>query len=209
MNHTACLAVNRTLSAVLARYQPWNEQEEKDIAEVLRRLASGENLWTRENASAHLTASAWVVDPMRSKVLMCWHKLYRSWSWLGGHADGKTDLLQVALREVREESGLTHLRPVSEELYSVEILTVDGHEKHGEYVSSHLHLNMTYLIEADPDEPLTVKADENSGLAWFAPAEAVEKSAEPWFRERIYSKLNEKLRAFTPQPPADVPTPGA
>lgn len=192
------IEANRALFAALSRYQPWNEQEEKDAAEILRRLAGGENLWTRENASAHLTASAWVVDPARTKVLMCWHKLYRSWSWLGGHADGETELLQVALREVREESGLTRLRPMSEDLYSVEILTVDGHEKRGVYISSHLHLNVTYLIEADPAEPLTVKADENSGLAWFAPSEAVEKSSEPWFRERIYSKLNAKLGAFAP-----------
>ena len=187
---------NAALSAALNAYRPWNEQEEKDAEEILRRLHSDENLWTRDNTSAHLTASAWVVDPKRTKVLMCYHKLYNSWSWLGGHADGETDLLQVALREVREESGLTRVRPVSKEIYSVEILTVDGHEKRGVYVSSHLHLNLTYLLEADAGEPLTVKEDENSGLAWYAPEEAVERSTEPWFRQRIYSKLNAKLKDF-------------
>ena len=122
---------NAALIAALAAYQPQNEQEEMDAAEILRRLNNGEALWTRDNVSAHLTASAWVVSPDRAKVLMCYHKLYRSWSWLGGHADGDTDLLAVALREVREESGLTRLRPVSPDIYSVEILTVDGHEKRG------------------------------------------------------------------------------
>ena len=81
---------------------------------------------------------------------MAYHRLYDSWAWLGGHADGDRDLLAVALREVREESGLAEVHPVSEDLYSLEILTVDGHEKHGRYVSSHLHLNVTYLLEADP-----------------------------------------------------------
>ena len=187
---------NEMLASALRVFRPWNEQEERDIAELLRRLGSGEELWTRSNASAHLTASAWVVSPERSRVLMCWHKLYRSWSWLGGHADGDTDLLGVALREVREESGLTHVRPVSPEIFSVEILTVDGHEKRGVYVSSHLHLNVTYLLEADPGEPLTAKEDENSGLAWFRPEEAVERSNEPWFRERIYSKLNARMAQY-------------
>lgn len=96
---------------------------------------------------------------------MAYHRLYDSWAWLGGHADGDRDLLAVALREVREESGLTEVRPVSEDLYSLEILTVDGHEKHGRYVSSHLHLNVTYLLEADPSAAIRPKPDENSRWA--------------------------------------------
>lgn len=71
--------------------------------------------------------------------------------------------------EVREESGLTEVRPVSEDLYSLEILTVDGHEKHGRYVSSHLHLNVTYLLEADPSAAIRPKPDENSRVGWFSP----------------------------------------
>ena len=101
----------------------------------------------------------------------------------------------MALREVGEESGLTSVRPVSEDLFSLEILTVDGHEKRDRYVPSHLHLNVTYLLEADDAEPLVVKPDENSAVGWFGLAEAVAASSEPWFRERIYTKLNAKLRA--------------
>ena len=184
------------LAAALQTYRPRNEQEERDAAEIIRRLESGEDLWTRKNTAAHLTASAWVVSPDRTRVLMCFHKLYDSWSWLGGHVEeGEYDLSAAALREVREESGLTRLRLASRDVYSVEILAVAGHEKRGQYVSSHLHLNLTYLVEADPDEPLTVKADENSGLRWFTPEEAVERSSEPWLRRRVYAKLNAGLRA--------------
>ena len=127
-----------------------------------------------------------------SDELMIYHNIYNSWSWTGGHADGETDLLAVALREVAEETGLQTLRPVSRELFSVEILTVDGHEKRGWYVPSHLHLNCTYLIEADDTEPLRVKPDENSGVRWFAPREALAACTEPWMRDRIYQKLIEK-----------------
>lgn len=180
-------------------YRPWNEQEARDVEELLRRLRSGEELYTRDNASAHLTASAWVVSPDRRQVLLAYHNLYRSWAWLGGHADGERDLLNVALREVREESGLSDVRPVTDALYSVEILTVDGHEKRGKYISSHLHLNVTYLLEADPSSPVRCKPDENSRVGWFALEDALAASTEPWFRERIYSKLNAKLANFPPK----------
>lgn len=185
-----------TLLQRLRVYTPWNEQEVRDRAELVRRLESGEPLLTRENAAAHLTASAWIVSPAHDLVLMAYHNLYDAWAWLGGHADGEADLLQVAMREAVEESGLPDVRPVDGEIFSVEILTVDGHEKHGRYVSSHLHLNLTFLLEADPKAPLHHKPDENSRVAWFRPEEAVAASSEPWFRQRIYTKLNEKLRAM-------------
>ena len=76
---------------------------------------------------------------------------------------------------------------------SIEALTVDGHYKHGKYVSSHLHLNVTYLIEADDSEPLKIKEDENSAVKWFDVDKAVEASNEEWFRNNVYSKLNEKM----------------
>ena len=179
----------------IENYIPYNEQEEKDKALILEWIRQNENAFSRENKVAHMTASAWVVNPERDKVLMVYHNIYDSWSWLGGHADEETDLLSVALREVKEEAGITKVHPVSEKIFSLESLTVDGHEKKGTYVSSHLHLNVTYLLEADPEETLSVKADENSGVAWFSPEEALERSTEPWFVKRVYTKLIEKMKA--------------
>ena len=177
-------------------YRPCCEQEERDREVMLDYIRRNDDAFLRTNLVAHMTASGWVVNPARDKVLMAYHNIYRSWSWLGGHADGDRDLLAVALREVREESGLTDVRPVSEQIYSLEILSVDGHEKWGRYVSSHLHLNVTYLLEADPAAPICPKPDENSRVGWFSPEDAVAASSEPWFRERIYKKLNEKLAQF-------------
>ena len=114
-----------------------------------------------------------------------------------GHADGETDLLSVALREAREETGIEHVRPVSPEIFSLEVLTVDGHEKRGEYVSSHLHMNLTYLLEARESDTLHICREENSGVAWFALEDALKASTEPWFVERIYKKLNGKLAELT------------
>ena len=178
----------------IARYEPFNEQEMRDKAVILRFLEENDDAFLRENLIAHMTASAWVVNPRRDKVLMVYHRIYDSWSWTGGHADGEEDLLAVALREVTEETGVTHVRPVSTDIFSLETLTVDGHEKRGEYISSHLHLNVTYLLEADDRSPLRVCEDENKGVAWFGLDEALRASTEPWFVKRIYGKLNEKLK---------------
>ena len=177
----------------IARYAPFNEQEERDKAVILDFMDRHGDAFLRSNLTAHMTASAWVVNAARDRVLMVYHKIYDSWSWTGGHADGEEDLLSVAIREVREETGVQSVRPVSEEIYSLEILTVDGHEKRGEYVPSHLHLNVTYLLEADEHETLRICEAENSGVRWFTLDGALEASTEPWFVARIYKKLNEKL----------------
>ena len=177
----------------ICAYRPVNEQEERDKELILHCLNTEKDIFTRENGIAHMTASAWVVNRSRTKVLMVYHNIYHSWSWLGGHADGEEDLLKVALKEVREESGILHVEPVRKEICSLEVLTVDGHIKKGVYVSSHLHLNVTYLLQADDTDTLHIKEDENSNVAWFSPEDAIKASSEPWFQEHIYRKLNDRL----------------
>lgn len=183
----------RTLEQQLKEYHPYNEQEERDLAVIRSMLDAQPDIFTRENQVAHMTASSWLVNSARDKVLMVYHNIYRSWSWTGGHADGERDLLAVAMREAEEETGVQRLRAVTEDIFSVETLTVDGHEKRGVYVPSHLHLNVTYLLEADEEDALRVKPDENSGVQWFSLEEALGACSEPWMAERIYRKLNEKL----------------
>lgn len=182
------------LIETMEAYIPFNEQEANDKEEFLRRLKSGEELYTRENASAHITVSGWTLNKEHTKVLMAYHNIYDSWSWLGGHADGERDLLKVAIKEVKEESGLPSVTPVSEDIFSLEILCVNGHEKKGRYISSHLHMNLTFLLEADENQNIQCKPDENSKVGWFGFEEAIEKSTEEWFKERIYAKLNEKVK---------------
>lgn len=174
-------------------YVPFNEQEERDKEIFLHELETNPKVFTRESLLAHMTASAWIVNEDRSKVLLAHHNIYNAWTWLGGHADGEDDLLSVALREVLEESGVSFLRALSEDIFSIEVIPVKGHIKNGKYVPSHLHLNVTYLIEVSEKEELFIKFDENCGLGWFTFPEVLEKSNEEWFIENIYPKLNKKL----------------
>lgn len=211
-------ADRRALRDAIAAFEPFNEQEAADKRVILRALDTDPDCFDR-SAQAHMACSIWVVDPSFTQTLLVYHNIYDSWSWIGGHADGECDLAAVALRELQEETGVAHARLVAGEahgagdasaaseptvggvrplcgpggIYSLEVLTVDGHEKRGAYVSSHLHLNVTYLAIADPAEPIRIKPDENSGVRWVPLEDAIRLSTEPWIRDRIYRKLIDKL----------------
>ena len=100
----------------IANYRPFNEQERRDKQVILDFLDNNGDAFLRSNLVAHMTASAWIVNPERTKTLLVYHRIFDSWSWTGGHADGEEDLLAVALREVREETGVKAPRPVMEDI---------------------------------------------------------------------------------------------
>lgn len=177
----------------LRGFKPYNEQEDRDKDVMIKYIETQNNVFTRENEVAHFTASSWVLNKERTKVLMIYHNIYDSWAWTGGHADGEEDLLKVAITEVKEETGIENVIPIKDDIFSIETLTVDGHIKRGKYVASHLHMNVTYLLEADDCMELKIKPDENSGVKWVDMDKAIEISNEPWMRG-IYRKLNEKYR---------------
>ncbi len=99
----------------------------------------------------------------------------------------------MALRELQEETGVRHAVLVRPDIFSLEILTVDGHIKNGNYVSSHLHMNVTYLAEADENEALLVNENENQAVQWWSFEDALKVPKEPWFVTWIYKKLIEKV----------------
>lgn len=180
------------LKEQIKKYNPYNEQEENDKEIMLKSLDTFDDMLTRENKICHFTASNWIVNKDRTKVLMIYHNIYKSWAWVGGHADGDADLLHVALKEAQEETGLKNFKVLSDGIYAISILTVDNHIKRGKFVSSHLHFDCCYLLEADENEALQIKEDENSGVQWIDIDKAIEISNEEKMKP-IYQKLNEKL----------------
>lgn len=185
-------------------YRPVNEQEERDKEMMLRYMTHNTNYLERENQIAHFTASAWTVNKEHTKTLMVYHNIYHSWSWVGGHADGMEDLCAVALRELQEETGVRNAVLVSRDIFSLEALTVDGHVKRGIWVPSHLHLNVTYLAEADEEEELIVNEAENRGVKWWTFEEALKVSTESWMVENVYKKLIKKARRLLIKSPVNT-----
>jgi 8-oxo-dGTP pyrophosphatase MutT (NUDIX family) len=145
------------------------------------------NVLLRDNEIAHITSSGFILNKTLNKALMIYHNIRNTWAWTGGHADGDSNLLAVAVREAFEETGVK-VTPVSTEIASVDILTVTGHFRKGKYINSHLHLSIAYLFTADEENCLTVKEDENSAVEWFP----IDKINRESFTDRdiyLYSKL--------------------
>lgn len=177
----------------IKRYVPYNEQEEKDKEVFLNCLEVFEDVLTRNNKIAHLTSSAFVVNTTLDKVLVVHHNIYNSWSWTGGHADGEQDLLEVAIKELREETGVKTVRLVTPGIFSLDILPVLGHIRRGEYVSPHLHLSVAFLIEADENDMLRIKEDENSGVQWI-PLEKLTVYSNEAHMHKVYDKFISKVK---------------
>ena len=130
---------------IIQNYKPKNQQEEYDKEQMLQFIKNNENYLERENQVGHFTVSIWTVNKERTKTLMVYHNLYDSWSWIGGHADGMENLCEVALKELREETGVESVRLINEDVFSLETLAVNGHMRKGIWIPSHLHFNLTFL----------------------------------------------------------------
>ncbi len=178
----------------ILKYQPTNEQEMNDKKNILDYIELFyENILTRGNQIAHMTSSGLILNKSLDKILMIHHNIYNTWTWTGGHADGDSDMLRVAIKEAKEETGVSNIVSLSDNLASIDIIPVYGHIKRGKYVSSHLHLNTTYVLIADESEKLVTNEEETSGVSWIEVNRLAEYSNEPYLIE-IYKKIVDKAR---------------
>jgi 8-oxo-dGTP pyrophosphatase MutT (NUDIX family) len=155
-------AVRDSLLETLRSYRGIDEadtERAKEIAEFVQREAACAE---RSLRGGHLTGSAWVVNREGDKVLLLHHRKLRKWLQPGGHADGEMNLLAVALREAREESGLVTLAPVSTAIFDVDIHAIPARGDEPE----HLHYDLRFAIVADEDERLRINEESNS-LLWM------------------------------------------
>ncbi|HKQ48720.1 MAG TPA: NUDIX hydrolase [Phycisphaerae bacterium] len=172
----------------LARYSPLDARDEAQRGRIEAFVREHPGCFDSTFEPGHLTGSAWLLDSAGQRVLLTHHRKLDKWIQLGGHADGDPDLLAVALREAQEESGITDIRPVSEEIFDLDVHDYPATATEGE----HEHFDIRFLLKVHGKDEYAV-SDESHDLAWFtyealAPMdldEAVRRMAEKWRRLRI------------------------
>jgi 8-oxo-dGTP pyrophosphatase MutT (NUDIX family) len=156
----------RSLISLLEAYTPSDATDAAARIRILHFVRSHDDCFERSLLEGHVTGSAWIVNASRTRCLLTHHRKLDRWLQLGGHADGQTDALEVAMREAREESGLTSLRPVSDAIFDCDVHPIPGRTSEPE----HFHYDVRFLLEADDAEPL-VLSEESKELAWVALAD--------------------------------------
>ena len=179
------------LKEQIEKYMPFDEVEQKDKEQFLELINSFDDVLTRNNIFGHFTASAFVVNKDRTKMVVVYHIINDGWAYPGGHADGIDDLLSVAVREVEEETGLK-AKVLDENIFAINSNPVIGHVKRGKYVSSHIHFDCVYIMEADDKIPLVYREDESKGVKWVDFEDAYDESFCDFIRP-VHKKLIKKL----------------
>lgn len=182
------------LKKQIDNYIPFDEQEQRDKDQFLNFINTFDDVLTRDNIFGHFSASAFVVNKERNKMVVVYHNINDGWIYPGGHADGEEDLLSVAIREVEEETGLK-VKVLDDSIFSIQSAPVKGHIKKGKYVSAHLHLDVLYLLEADENQCLTFREDESKGVKWIDFKDATNDTMCDFIRP-IHKKLIDKLSKY-------------
>ena len=146
---------------LLNRYPLTGQAGQVTLDEFRQFIEENPHCFERTLDIGHLTGSAWVVSPDRSRVLLTHHHRLDRWLQLGGHADGDPDIFAVAWREAREESGLTALRPLSGDIFDLDLHLIPARPTE----AAHYHYDVRFIFEADPTAPLVI-SKESKDLAW-------------------------------------------
>jgi 8-oxo-dGTP pyrophosphatase MutT (NUDIX family) len=140
---------------------PLDAHETAMTADTIAFVEAHADCLSRSCVPGHLTGSAWIVSADRTRTLLTHHLKLDKWLQLGGHADGDGDLLAVALREAREESGLTRVRAGSSEIFDLDRHWIPPRKSD----PGHYHYDLRFIIEVDSAEPLAISS-ESKDLAW-------------------------------------------
>ncbi len=158
--------------------------EESEVATRIRRLVrSSPDCFQRTCRPGHVTGSAWVLSHDRRRCLLVHHGKLDRWLQPGGHADGESAIEEVALREVREETGLVDLKlptidgllvPLDLDVHLIPArFDADGNIQE----DAHEHHDVRFLIIAHADQAIAI-SEESHDLGWFTREEVLQLTDE-------------------------------
>ncbi len=168
----------------LSSYHTLFKEENQFILPFLE-LLKHEDCFQRTHLPGHLTGSAWIVNNERTKTLLVHHAKLNKWVQPGGHADGDENILNVALREAEEETGLKQFK-ANNEIFDIDIHTIPLRKDFPE----HLHFDIRFLIEGSEVEK-TVVSEESHAVQWILLSDL-----EKFSFERSVLRMKDKLNLF-------------
>jgi 8-oxo-dGTP pyrophosphatase MutT (NUDIX family) len=174
--------VNRDFLINKFRFYQTSFDEEKKFITSFLDLLNHQNCFHRTHLPGHITGSSWIVNTDRTKSLLVHHAKLNKWVQPGGHADGEENILNVALREAEEETGLTKLNP-RKEIFDVDIHLIPERKD----FPAHFHYDIRFLVEADETEKVVV-SDESHDVKWISLQEL-----ENFTKERSVLRMKDKL----------------
>lgn len=149
-----------SLLTLLDNYIPTPE-EASDKQDMLQFAKENVDCFERSLLSGHFTASAWLLNKDRSKVLLMHHVKLGIWCQLGGHCDGDPDILKVAIKEAQEESGILGISPVHDQIFDIDIHQIPVYKQ----IPAHLHYDVRFLLQVTSDEDF-IRNQESHELRW-------------------------------------------
>lgn len=162
---------------LLENYQKskWFQECEKSLTkEFIHFINSNSRCFERSLKTGHLTASCWLWNYDQTACLFTHHKKLNKWLQLGGHADGDSDLLKVALKEAVEESGIAQIEVVDPQIFDLSIHQIPENAKE----SAHLHYDVRFILKVAQNLPFTI-SDESNDLKWIGVEEMTSAYLDP------------------------------
>jgi len=180
------LQTRNTLTQQLEKYESAYAEENRFVDDFLQLLQSPE-CYLRTHLPGHITGSAWIVNTNRTHVLLVHHAKLNKWLQPGGHADGDENIMNVALREAEEETGLTTFKTVYDSIFDIDIHPIPSRKD----FPQHLHYDVRLLLETDKLYPPVV-SEESHDVRWIALQEAAAVSQHNSSIIRMIQKIISK-----------------
>jgi 8-oxo-dGTP pyrophosphatase MutT (NUDIX family) len=178
------------LIAKLELYHPI-DQAEVLFKDQFLQLLSQARCFYRDHLPGHITGSAFIVDENCSHTLLTHHAKLNRWLQPGGHADGDEDIVSVALKEAREETGLSTFKVLQpESIFDIDIHSIP--ERNG--FQEHYHFDVRILLLASREDKLVI-SHESHGLQWIPLSLLREKTGANESIMRMASKAEKLFRS--------------
>ncbi len=176
------------LVVLIRSFVPTNDHDVEMKKRTLEFLDTTPQIpWSRKNFDdGHICASAWILNHDGTEALLFHHKKLDLWIQIGGHIEeGDADFFAAALREIREETGLTDIT------FEKEIFDIDIHvypPKGDE--PEHLHYDLRILVRANEGAQVMVQQEEGNGLAWVSLAQVKTMNTDSSVLRMVEKSLN-------------------